>query len=551
MKFRRFIARVVVLMLILGVCNANGIGTLTSKAAGDKVSIIYQAHCQSFGWFPAVRDGEEAGITGLAKRMECLRIKLDSTISGGIEYSVHCQTYGWLNAVRNGADAGTTGLSKRLEAVKIKLTGDIAKYYDVYYRTHCQTYGWLKWVKNGEMSGTVGKSKRLEAIEIKLVKKADNSKPASANDVELKYRTHVESYNWLPWVNAGVTSGTFGQSKRLEGIEIDVNSKKYSGGVTYRVHSQTYGWLPWVKTKEMAGLTNMGKRMEAIQIYLTGELEEKYDIYYRVHCQSYGWLDWAKNGNYAGSSGLAKRLEAIEIVLVAKGGKAPGKTTRPYVCVGEIPEPELPEDMGTPDSKDDETGRSIEEILNGTNAVKKEFVARTGDPAIDGKVDEIIKTNIKSGMTNFEKVKAMYDWVINNNIYIVDGGGWRCSKSYLSKYDTWTANQSYSSLLLGYGSCKNYAAAFVVLTRALGFDSFRVCGHAPGSSEHGWALIRIDGKYYHFDPQLGDIENGGGFGKRYDFFGKTNSQFEKMGYVLCGDGDSSFEGFINGFNYFR
>ena len=81
----------------------------------------------------------------------------------------------------------------------------------------------------------------------------------------------------------------------------------------------------------MSGTSGEAKRLEGIQIYLTGEMAKHYDVYYRVHAQTYGWLDWAKNGVMAGTSGLAKRLEGIKIVLVPKGGKAPGSTKRPYV----------------------------------------------------------------------------------------------------------------------------------------------------------------------------------------------------------------------------
>ena len=76
----------------------------------------------------------------------------------------------------------------------------------------------------------------------------------------------------------------------------------------------------------VSGTTGQAKRLEAIEIKLTGELAEKYDVYYRVHAQTFGWLNWAKNGQTAGTVGYAKRLEGIQIVLVPKGGKAPSAT---------------------------------------------------------------------------------------------------------------------------------------------------------------------------------------------------------------------------------
>ena len=77
--------------------------------------------------------------------------------------------------------AGTTGQSKRLEAVEIKLTGDMEKYYDVWYRVHIQHHGWLGWAKNGESAGSAGLSYRLEAIQIQIVPKNTTAPGAHSN----------------------------------------------------------------------------------------------------------------------------------------------------------------------------------------------------------------------------------------------------------------------------------------------------------------------------------------------------------------------------------
>ena len=147
---------------------------------------------------------------------------------------------------------------------------------------------------------------------------------------------HVQTYGWQGWKKNGAMSGTQGQAKRLEGINIKLSNQiKYmygdGGGITYRTHVQTYGWQGWKSNGAMSGTSGQAKRLEGIQIYLTGTIKSYYDVYYRVHAQTYGWLDWAKNGEMAGTSGLAKRLEGIQIKLVRKGGPAPGSTARPWV----------------------------------------------------------------------------------------------------------------------------------------------------------------------------------------------------------------------------
>jgi uncharacterized protein YjdB len=113
-------------------------------------------------------------------------------------------------------------------------------------------------------------------------------------------------------------SGTSGQSKRLEAIQIKVSGNDKLG-IQYVTHCQTYGWLSWSSNGEVNGTSGESKRLEAIEIQLTGEDKDKYDVYYRVHAQSYGWLGWAKNGAPAGTAGMSKRLEGIQVIVVKKG----------------------------------------------------------------------------------------------------------------------------------------------------------------------------------------------------------------------------------------
>lgn len=156
-----------------------------------------------------------------------------------------------------------------------------------------------------------------------LTKGAVNSNPS------VVYQTHVQTIGWQGWKKDGEMSGTSGQSKRLEGINIKLEN--LNGNVEYQTHVQSIGWQGWKSNGAMAGTSGQSKRLEAIKIKLSGEVANQYDIYYRVHAQSYGWLDWAKNGEAAGSEGYSKRLEGIEIRLVKKGEAAPGSTSRPFV----------------------------------------------------------------------------------------------------------------------------------------------------------------------------------------------------------------------------
>ena len=347
------------------------------KAQTPDVTIRYTTHVQTYGWQGDENNankwfanGKMAGTSGKAKRLEGIKIRVYGNDNLGIQYTTHCQSYGWLPWSANGEMNGTEGEAKRLEAIKIQLTGADKEKYDVYYRVHAQSYGWLAWATNGAPAGTAGYAKRLEGVQIVVVKKGSpapdanfegvnaasgvhqsvsylakngsspvvggqvtsNTNPSVAGEanVNIAYRTHVQSFGWQGWKYNGVMSGTSGKAKRLEGINIKLTNKPYSGSIVYTTHVQSIGWQgnennvnTWFRDGQMAGTSGRAKRLEAIRIALTGEMAEHYDVYYRVHAQSFGWLDWTKNGEAAGTAGLAKRLEGIQIVLVPKGGAAP------------------------------------------------------------------------------------------------------------------------------------------------------------------------------------------------------------------------------------
>lgn len=149
------------------------------------------------------------------------------------------------------------------------------------------------------------------------------------------YQVHRQDYGWevdekdeadlTKWKSDGAESGTVGESKRLEGIRIQL-PEGVSGSVEYRTHIQNTGWeTKWKKDGEVSGTSGKSLRLEAIQVKLTGKVADNYDVYYCVHAQNVGWLNWAKNGEEAGTAGYGYRLEAIKIMLVPKGEKAPAK----------------------------------------------------------------------------------------------------------------------------------------------------------------------------------------------------------------------------------
>jgi len=173
------------------------------------------------------------------------------------------------------------------------------------------------------------------AVHVYAYDNAENAACTGLNvsaqkSITCSYQTHVQDYGWQLWKSNGELSGTAGESKRLEAIQIKLDNKGYDLGIEYRTHIQNIGWQDWKRDREISGTFNQGLRLEAIEVRLTGADAARYDVYYRVHAENIGWLDWAKNSGSSGTEGYGYRLEAIEVMVVPAGSSAPGSTMRAF-----------------------------------------------------------------------------------------------------------------------------------------------------------------------------------------------------------------------------
>lgn len=125
------------------------------------------------------------------------------------------------------------------------------------------------------------------------------------NNPRIKYRSHLEEIGWQEWKCDGETSGTTGEKRRLEAIQIDFNKEVY-----VKAHIQKDGWVDYGKiTKDtIIGTEHQSKRLECLCL--------KGDFKYRVHIEGSGWSCWTKADGICtlGSVGQSLRIEAIEII---------------------------------------------------------------------------------------------------------------------------------------------------------------------------------------------------------------------------------------------
>ena len=154
----------------------------TSASFFPADDISYQAHVQNIGWQNPVGSKATAGTTGRSLRLEAININTNSPSLMGFQYRTHIQNIGWETTWHNtGEISGTTGRSLRLEAIQIKLTGEMSRFFDIYYRVQVQNLGWMGWAKNGESAGTEGFSYRMEAVQIILCLKGQTPGGSKGN----------------------------------------------------------------------------------------------------------------------------------------------------------------------------------------------------------------------------------------------------------------------------------------------------------------------------------------------------------------------------------
>lgn len=152
------------------------------------------------------------------------------------------------------------------------------------------------------------------------------------------------------------------------------------------------------------------------------------------------------------------------------------------------------------------TGNKIKDRLNSVKLKPKQF--------LKGKEEKILKKHlnkiIDDDMSNYEKAKACYDYIINNTYYAY--GGW--------------GNAIESVLENGYGTCTEYSYVYMAMMRYLGFDAKTVDGStamaAGGYGYHMWTEVNLNGNTYVFDPQVEDDMSNGKI--NYYRFCKTYSE---------------------------
>ena len=133
----------------------------------------------------------------------------------------------------------------------------------------------------------------------------------------------------------------------------------------------------------------------------------------------------------------------------------------------------------------------------------------SGNPNVDRYVKNILAEITTPKMTREEKLRAAFEYVRDNYEY-------RRRNFYDPGETGWEVKEALTMYEKKKGNCYNYAAAFAMLARQLGYDAEAVSGLVGGELQsHGWAEIIIDGERLYYDCILERTYRGRGYDVDY------------------------------------
>ena len=106
-------------------------------------------------------------------------------------------------------------------------------------------------------------------------------------------------------------AGTRGQSRRLEGFQLEIATAIPGLSCRYMAHLEGIGDVPFVPEGQFIGTRGQSRRLEGFSIELTGAAAAKYNVLYMAHLEGIGDTPLFSNGAFCGTRGQSRRVEGI------------------------------------------------------------------------------------------------------------------------------------------------------------------------------------------------------------------------------------------------
>lgn len=137
---------------------------------------------------------------------------------------------------------------------------------------------------------------------------------------------------------------------------------------------------------------------------------------------------------------------------------------------------------------------------------------------LDKAIQTIIQKNIKSSMSDYEKVKALHDYIVLNTAYD--------DENYVKDTIPEDSYNAYGALVNHRAVCQGYSEALNILCKEAGIDSYVIDGKMNDGECHAWNIVRIEGNTYHLDVTHDDpVPNVDGY-VQYNYFLTTDEMMK-------------------------
>ncbi|MBR6806894.1 MAG: leucine-rich repeat protein, partial [Clostridia bacterium] len=117
------------------------------------------------------------------------------------------------------------------------------------------------------------------------------------------------------------------------------------------------------------------------------------------------------------------------------------------------------------------------------------YTTAAQEAEVDRAIDEVIASLNLNGMSEYQKIRTLYDYVTGNVDYDYDNLN---DDEYMLKYTT------YAAIINKTAVCQGFATLYYRLCLTVGIDARVISGDAGGP--HGWNIVKLGDVYYNMDP---------------------------------------------------
>jgi len=121
---------------------------------------------------------------------------------------------------------------------------------------------------------------------------------------------HLQNIGDVPMVNDQF-AGTRGQSRRLEGFQLQFTPPIPGLSMQYMAHLQGIGDVPFQNEGTFIGTRGQSRRLEGFAIRLTGPQAANFTVSYMAHLEGIGDTAFFRDGAFCGTRGQSRRLEGM------------------------------------------------------------------------------------------------------------------------------------------------------------------------------------------------------------------------------------------------